>query len=208
MTSAASVSGSRRCSHGGGPISLLLAAPGLPRPRPAGAGQSDRLRLLRQDPVHPVALLLHLQGPLLRAQGHSAVSLRTAAGEGPRSRRAPRRPHRGAGHGAVDRREPQYGGPLQPTVGRSRPGTPRRARGFFPLGPVRSSSMRSGRMSPRNRSTATPPTRPMTSGGIGGTTPPTTRSTSWSSASSPGRGAPRRRRPWSPTSSGGRRGGP
>ena len=33
---------------------------------------------------HPAALLPHLQGPLLRAEGHPAVPLRVAAGEGPR----------------------------------------------------------------------------------------------------------------------------
>src|SRR5262249_15209342 len=208
ITPSASVPGSRRNSHGGGPVPLLLSAPGLPRLRQAGARQSDRLRSLRQGPVDPAALLPHLQGPLLRAQGHPAVPLRAAAGEGGRGRRAPRRPHRRAGHGAAGRREPQHGGPLQPAAGRARPGTPRRARGFFPLGRKRSSSMRNGPASKRSRSTAPPPIRPTTSGGIGGTTRPTTPSTSWSSASSPGRGAPRRRRRWSPTSNSGRRAGP
>src|SRR5690242_7220324 len=208
MTPAAFVPGSRRYSHGGGPVPLLLPAPGVPRLRQAGARQSDRLRSLRQGPADPAALLPHLQGPLLRAQGHPAVPLGLTAGEGPGGRRAPRGPYRRAGHGAVDRREPQHGGPLQPAAGRARPGTPRRARGVFPLGPARSNSMRNGRTSTRSRRTATPRIRPMTSGGIGGTTPPTTPSTSWSSASSRGRAAPRRRRRWSPTSSSGPRGGP
>ena len=103
---------------------------------------------------------------------------------------------------------PQHGGPLQPTPGRARPATPRRARGFFPLGPGRSSSTRSGRSSPRSRSTATRLTRPMPSGAIGGITRPTIPSTSWSCAWSPGRGRPRMPRPWWPTSRNGRRAAP
>ena len=208
MTPAASVPGSRRYSPGGGPVPLLLPAPGPPRLRPAGAGQPDRLRSLRPDPAVPPALSPHPQGPLLRAQGHAAVPSRPARREGPRADRAPRRADRRAGHGAVDRGEPQHGGPLQPTAGRSRPGPPRRARGLLPLGRTRSSSMRNGPTSTRSRSTATPAIRPMTGGGMGGTTRPTTPSTSGSSAPSPGRGAPRRPRRGSPTSGGGRRAGP
>ena len=53
--------------------------------------------------------------------------------------------------------------------------------------------MKSGHSFTRNRSTATRTIRPMPSVGIGGTTRPSMPSTSWSSASSPGREAPRKR---------------
>ena len=73
-------------------------------------------------------------------------------------------------HGTAGRRESQYGGPLLSLGRRARSATPRRVRGFFPLGPKKSSSTRSGRSCSRSRSTATLTTRPMPSGAIGGIT--------------------------------------
>ena len=168
-------------------LPLLLPGPELPRLRQAGPRQSDGLRPLRQDPAP------------------SGCSTAAPARPGSPSGREPpcsarRLPEDKAldviGHLADRngvRATARLVGVHRDTVvrygrrpGRARPATPRRARGFFPLGPKRSSSTRSGPTSSRSRSTATRTTRPMPSAAIGGITRPMTPSTGWSSASSPG----------------------
>src|SRR5262249_55444521 len=208
MTPVAFVPVSRRHRHGGGPVPLLLPAPRLPRLWQAGAGQLDCLRPLRRGPAVPAALLPHLQGPLLRAQGHPAVPLRVAAGEGAGPSRAPRRPQRGPSHLAAGRRAPRHRGPLRPALGRARPAVARRAGGPFPPGRAGSSAMRSGPSSPGSRGIANRPSRPTTIAATGGTSAPTTRRATWSSAEHPGRGALSRPRRWWPTSAAGRRAAP
>ena len=151
----------------------------LPRPRQARGRQPDGLRPLRQAEAASAALLPHLQAPVLRAEGDAPVRLPTARGQGGLALRAPRRAVRrpatarlvGVNRNTVVR--------YSRLAGDARPAAPRRARGFFPLRPVRSSSTRSGRSSPRSRSTATPTTRPMTTGGTGGTTWPSTPRAGW-----------------------------
>ena len=173
----------------GRPRPLLLPEPRLPALRPTRRRQPLGLRPLRQAEPHPAALLQRLQGPLLRAQGHAPVPLPAPRREGPRRPRststraaASARPDGWSASTAT----PSSGWPARRTAC---PRRSRRARGFFPLGPARSSSTRSGRSSPRSRRTATPTTRPMTTRGTGGTTSPSTPSTSWSWRWSPGRGS-------------------
>ncbi len=204
MSSVALAPGSGRHSHGG-PVPLLLPRSRLPRLRQAGTRQSDRLRPLRQGPATSAALLSHLQGPLFRAEGDAPVRFALARGQGHRPDQTPGRSQRRAGHRSAGRRAPRHGGPLQPTPGRARPRTPRRTRGFFPLRPKKSNSTRSGRLCSRNRSTAIPTTRPMSTVEMGGITQPTTPSTGWSCASSPGHAMPRMWRQWWPMSNVGRR---
>jgi LacI family transcriptional regulator len=79
--------------------------------------------------------------------------------------------------------------------------------GLFPPERPRSSSMRSGRSSPRRRRTATGAIRPTTTRGITGTTSPWTPSTGSSSPSCPAPGRSRIPRGWSRCSADGRAGG-
>src|SRR6478672_899634 len=182
---------SGRSRHAGESVLLLLSERALPRLRPARAGQLDRLRPLRQGPSTPDAVLPHLQGAVLRAQGDTLVRVPTDRGEGPVDLRAPRRAQWRPRHRAAGEGEPQHRGPLQSVGRRPRPAAPRRAGGVFPPTPARSSSTRSGRSSSRSRSIATRLTRPTTSMGTGGTTSRSTPRAGWCWPSCPGRGTPR-----------------
>src|SRR5262249_23703924 len=116
--------GSGRHRHAGGSVPLLLSERALPRPWPARGRQPDRLRPLWQGPATPDALLPHLQGAVLRAQGDAPVRLPTDGGERSAAPRARGRGDRRPPHPPTREGEPQHGRPLQPPRGRPRPPAP------------------------------------------------------------------------------------
>ena len=158
--------GPGRCCRGRGSFPLLLPERRLPRPRQARARQPDGLRPLRQgqatsgcSTAAPASYRFSERKgtPLFGSQltEEKAVSIFEHLAERNGVRATAR----------LVEGEPQHRGPLRPAGRRPRPAAPRRARGFFPPRPVRSSSTRSGRSSSRSRSTATPTTRPTTNHG-------------------------------------------
>src|ERR1700689_5495229 len=140
----------------GRPQNLLLPESAVSRLRPSRFGQSSGV--LPQWPPQgtPCPGLPHLPETLLRAQGYGPVPLQARRRKSPlrtpafarELRRPPDQPLGGGqqGHGSAA------------GLGRRPAGstTPRRARGCFPLGPAKCSSMRSGPSSPRRRSTVGP----------------------------------------------------
>ena len=143
-----------------------------------------------------------LQDPLLRAEGDTPVRLPAAAGEGRIGPGAHRRGVRRPTDRPALQGEPRHGRPSEPDRRVSTPATfTTNWSPFSPRTRVRSSSMRSGRSSPRRRRTATHPTRPTTARGTAGTTSRSIPSIAWSSASCPASGRPRTSRRWSRTSS-------
>src|SRR5262249_53410637 len=164
----------------GRPLAVLLPELRLPRPRQAGRGKPDGDQSLRPRQGPPHAPLSHLSAPVLRAQGDAAVRRPAPTREGRRGPGTHRRGVRRPPDRAALQGEPQHRRPPEPTGRRARPRPPRRVRGFFPRTPVRPSSTRSGRSSPRRRRTATPRTRPTTARGTPGATSRATPRAGWS----------------------------
>ena len=152
-----------------------------------GAGNLTVCRPLRQAQAHPAALLPHLQGPLLRAQGHAPVRLPAARGEGRLGPGAPRRGLRRPPDRPARRRATATPSSATAAWPAATPATLHDELVAFspsdPRGPVRREVVvrrqEAGELRPAT-------TRPMTTRGTGGTTSPSTPSTGWSSASCPG----------------------
>ena len=168
-----------RTTHAHGRPRPLSAARIRTAPTTAGAARQPLgLRPLRQGPATGccTAAPARPASPSSRAPRFSTPSCRTRRSwrSSAPCRWLRRPPDRPVGGGQQGHRHPT--GP----AGRQHARPPTTSSWLFPPGPVRSSSTRNGPSSPRSRRTATPTTRPMTSGGTTGTTSPTTPSTSWS----------------------------